>query len=85
MKHRSQIGFGSRFAIRIRPIDARHHPRTLFDYFREEAELTRSARSFANQARLRQSTLKLGPLNQGIDGSIDLVRDGSQKLSSFTA
>ena len=69
----------------VGPVDAGHDPRTLFHHFREEAKLTAGARSFALQARLGQSTLLLGALDQRIHGAFNLGRDGAQELSFFTA
>jgi hypothetical protein len=80
MKHRSQIRFRSRFTIRICPIDSGHDPGTFFHHLREQAQLPGSASRFADKARFRQSTLKLGTLSQRIDGRIDLGRDGAQEL-----
>ena len=83
MKHRPQIRFRSRFAIGIGPVDSGHDPRTLFHHFREQAKLAGGARRFAYEARLWQSTLQLGSLNQRIHGAVNLGRDGAQKLPSF--
>jgi hypothetical protein len=80
---------GHRLAIGQRCIDARIHPRALFDQFGKESQLACRAPQFAAETRFRQAGFEPGSIHDLVAGGFqvgcDAAQEGSPSLSGDTA